>query len=294
MIQRTIEEIQNALLLKKTQTESLTALEVLTNSEKSALSNVTSTSKVALWRLWIYIQAFAIWLHEGIFDIHTQEIEELIAENKIHTSRWYRNQALLFQFGFEYPETEITGYNNDGVDAGEILDSLIIKQAAVEEIAGKLKIKVATEDSEGNLGALSDTQVPAFTQYIGLIKDAGTLIEIVSRDPDDITLDIDIYFDPLVLDLNGARLDGSTDTPVLEAVNTFLRNLEFNGEFLTDNFEAALRSVQGVQLVDVHSIEARFGTNDYSEVNETYIADAGYMKLNTDNTTINYIPREVF
>lgn len=293
MARRTLEEIQEALLLKKSETESLSALEVLTNSEKNTLENVTSTSKVSIWRLWIFIQSFAIWIHEGIFEIHQKEIEDLIALNKIHTARWYREQALLFQFGFEYPETEITGYNNEGVDSGEILDSLIVKQSAVEEVAGRLKIKVATEDSGGVLTPLSDGQLAAFTQYIRLVKDAGTVIEIISRQPDDVRVNLDIYFDPLVLDLNGARLDGNNNEPVVEAIESFLRSLEFNGEFLTDNFESFVKAVQGVELVGLNSIEARFGANSYETVDEVYIADAGYMKLNLDETTINYIPREV-
>ena len=46
---------------KKTQTAELSTLEVLTTDEQSTLSNLTSASKVAIWRLWVYIVAFAIW-----------------------------------------------------------------------------------------------------------------------------------------------------------------------------------------------------------------------------------------
>lgn len=85
MSQRIIEEIQASILLKKEQTASLGALEVLATNEKQTLAGLNSKSKVSIWRLWVYIQAFAIWLHEGIFETHKSEIEELIALNKIHT-----------------------------------------------------------------------------------------------------------------------------------------------------------------------------------------------------------------
>ncbi len=292
MARRTLEEIQTSILQRKEQTDSLSALEVLTTNEKQTLGNVTSNSKVAIWRLWVFIQAFAIWLHEGIFETHKQEILELIALNKIHTARWYRGEALKFQLGFELPETGV--YDNTNVDEADVIESRIIAQASVEEIAGRLKIKVAKENSEQILEPLEASELGAFTQYMELVKDAGTRLQITSRPPDDIRLSIDVYFDPLVLDGNGTRLDGSDNTPVIGAIQDFLYNLEFNGEFLTDNFENALRAVEGVQLIGLNSIEARFGTNSYASIIETYIADAGYMVLNEAETTINYIPREVF
>lgn len=288
---RTLDEIQASILLKKEQTASLSALEVLTTNEKNTLAGLNSNSKAAIWRLWVFIQAFAIWLHEQIFDAHIVEIEELIALNKIHTARWYKARALDFQLGFEYPETEITGYDNVDVDEALIIQSKIIAQASVEEIAGRLKIKVA-KNTANILEDLTTTEINAFTQYMQLIKDAGTRLQITSRPPDDFRLTLDVYFDPLVLDGNGTRLDGFNNTPVIEAISNFLYNLEFNGEFLTDSFENALRAVEGVELVGVNNIEAKFGSNPYQPIIESYIADAGYMVLNLDETTINYIPRE--
>lgn len=290
-MRRTLDEIQERILLKKEQTTSLSALEVLTRKERETLTGLTSNSKTAIWRLWVFIQAYAIWIHEGIFETHTAEITELIALNKIHTARWYRGEALKFQLGFELPETGI--YDNTNVEEVDVLASQIVSQASVEEIAGRLKIKVAKTENSGILAPLSTTEISAFTQYMELVKDAGTRLQITSRPPDDFRITLDVYFDPLVLDGNGTRLDGSNNAPVREAIENFLYNLEFNGEFLTDNFENALRAVQGVELVGLNSIEARFGTNPYEAITETYIADAGYMVLIFDETIINYIPREV-
>lgn len=288
---RELDEIQESILTKKEQTASLSALEILTTNEKNTISGLNSTSKAAIWRLWVFIVSFAIWLHEKLFDAHVDEVNELIALNKIHTARWYRAEAKKFQLGFDYPETETGGYDNDGVDADVITDSLIIAQASVQELAGRLKIKVA-KSNNGELEPLGAPEIASFIQYMHLIKDAGNRLEIISRVPDDFKVELDIYFDPLVLDGNGARLDGENNEPVLEAIRSFLYNLEFNGEFLTDIFESYLRSVEGVKLVAVNNIEAKFGTNPYEDIVETYIADAGYMKLDENNTILNYVPRE--
>lgn len=287
---RNLEDIQAAILAKKTQTESLNALAVLTTSEKNTLNNLTSTSKAAIWRLWVFIVAYAIWLHENIFDTHKAEIEELIASQKIHTARWYRGEALKFQLGDELTEDGL--YENENVEEADLISSRIIAQASVEEVAGRLKIKAAKLESE-DLAPLSASELFAFTQYMELIKDAGTRLLVVSGIPDDLRLTLDIYFDPLVLDANGARLDGTNNEPVIEAVEKFLHNLEFNGEFILTKLVDYLQLVNGVQFPVVKLASARFGANNYATVNETYLAESGYMKLNQDVTIINYIAREV-
>lgn len=290
---RDLKEIQSSILLKKNQTSSLDGLEVLTDGEIAGTLLLTSTSKVALWRLWVYIVAFAIWTHEQFFDAHKADIQDLIARNKIHTERWYRLRALDFQYGFEYPETEITGYDNEGVELAVINAAKIVSQCSVQSVGSRLNIKAAKDAGASGLEALSILELQSFTQYMNLIKDAGTNLTVTSRDPDDFKLTLDVYFDPLVLDGNGARRDGDNDTPVIDSMQDFLYNLEFNGEFLTDSFETHVKEVQGVELLGLNSISARSGTNPYAPIVESYLSDAGYMKLDINNIVLNYIPRNV-
>lgn len=312
---RTLNQIQTSILERKSQIESLNALEVLTTDEKQTLANLNSNSKAAVWRLWVFIYAFAIWVHEGIFETHKREIEELIALNKVHTAKWYRGKALLFQFGFELGESDI--YDNTGVDESSVISSKLVKQASVEEIAGSLKIKVAKNvpsvnellDNDFDLAPLTDEERAAFGQYMGLIKDAGTRLEIISRPPDLLKMEIDIYFDPLVLDGNGSRLDGGDNYPVKRAISEFLYNLEFNGELILTKLTDHLQKVEGIEMPVIKKAEARFADNEFIELNETYIADSGYMLMSdepeiidditgeiispSEETIINYIPREI-
>jgi hypothetical protein len=291
MIQRSLNEIQDSILLKKSETESLAALEVLTTSETNTLANLNSTSKVAIWRLWVYIQSFAIWLHEGIFETHKIEIEELIALNKIHTVKWYREKVLAFQFG-QALDGESDLYNNAGIDMAVINARKIIKQASVSPVAGELRIKVATEVL-GELQQITPDQYNALKQYLDLVTDAGTIIRLISRPADQMKATIDIYFDPLVLDGYGQRLDGTDDAPVQKAISSFLRNLEFNGEFIKTKLTDFVQTVEGVEMPVFKEIYTKFGAYDYVLIDETYIADGGYMVLDLDNTIINFLPREI-
>jgi hypothetical protein len=288
---RTLNEIQEIILQKKSVTPSLSALEVLTLSEQNTLQNLTSTSKVAVWRLWAYICAFSIWTLEQVFDTFKEEIEELISLNKIGTKPWYRQKMLEFQFGFLLNEFGV--YDNTGFIQADVLASLIIKQSAVEEIDGRLKIKVATEDANGELSALSTAQIIAFKNYAEAIKYAGTRLTIISRVPDDFKVNYTIYYNPLVLDVYGARLDGSANEPVQDAVRTFLRNLEFNGEIILTKLTDFLQAVSGVEEPVLVSASAKYGLFSYSPIDEYYISDAGYMKLDETNTNFTFISREL-
>ncbi len=289
---RDLEEIQASILLKKSETESLNALEVLTTVEKDTLAGLTSSSKVAIWRLWVFIMAFAIWTFESLLDVFEEQINALIALNKIHTPQWYRERILEFQFGFEFDRT-VGAYVNDGLETSEVLASQIISSASVEELAGTLKMKIAKRDSQQLLSPLTTEELAAFAVYIQKVKDAGTRLQIISRIPDDLRLQLDICFDPLVLNGQGERLDGTNDNPVGEAINNYLYNLEFNGEFVVDEMQEALKAVEGIIIVQTEISTARFGTNDFEDVDKTYISDAGYMVLDTDNSLIKYSPRAI-
>ena len=286
---RELEEIQESILTHKAATDSLSPLEVLTNREQNTLNGLTSTSKVALWRLWVYIVALAHFTIETLFDTFKIQIQSLIDLNQIHTSIWYRERVLEYQHGF--PFEQATGsYNNVGVDTGLVNASLIISSASVEELAGRLKIKVAKTENNA-LAPLSPEELLGLSVYLEKVKDAGNRLLIISRNPDELQLNLDISFDPLVLDGNGARLDGTNDDPIGEAIDDYLSNLEFNGEFIVRNLEDRLEAVEGVVIADTQSSSARFGTNLFQEIDKTYISDAGYMILDKENSNIILEPR---
>ena len=141
---RTIEQINNEIIKAK--------------ESEPALAGLTSTSKVAIWRLWAYITAFVIWTLEKIFDEHKKEVSEALSELKPHTARWYRNKALAFQYGFDlHSETDL--FDNTGKSKEEIENSKIIKYSAVTEVEteSRLIVKIATEQG-GELQPISKGQ----------------------------------------------------------------------------------------------------------------------------------------
>ncbi len=286
---RELNEIQQSILDHKDASDGLSPLEVLTTNEQNTLSGLTSTSKVALWRLMVYIVSLGHFTLESLFDTFEAYILELISLNQIHTSIWYRERVLEYQHGFPF-EQSTGSYDNTDVDAGLLNASKIITSASVEELAGRLKIKVAKTENNV-LAPLSDDELTGLSVYLEKVKDAGNRLLIISRDPDELQIDLDVLFDPLVIDGDGKRLDATNDDPVGEAIDSYLSNLEFNGEFIIKNLEDAIEAVEGVVIADTKVALARFGTNNFEEIDKTYISDAGYMILDEVNSTINFEAR---
>lgn len=253
------------------------------------LSELNSTSAVADYKLWAYIVASVIWTLDTLFDKHRAAIEALLALLKPHTLRWYRDLALRFQYGQALiPDSD--KYANVGLDDAAIAAQKIIEQAAVvENDDGSLRMKVVKLVND-DYAQLTDQEKLSFVAYIKSCKDAGVRITVDSLPPDGLKLVLSIYYDPLVLNANGQRIDAASNTPVIDAINSYLKNLQFNGEFAKTRMVDAIQLVDGVQLVSLASAQAQYGSRPLAEINERYIPDAGYLRVIDNGFTITYVP----
>ena len=240
------------------------------------LSGLTSTSMTAIWLLWTYVVATCQWTLENLFDFHKNEVSGIIANQKPHTLRWYVTKAEAFQYGMALPADSDVYVVVPPVDPG----TLVVKFAAAVELINLVRIKVATL-SGGLLVPLSPPQLSAFINYMGIIKDAGVRLQCTSSLPDTFQPTMLIYYDPLVLNASGARLDGTSASPVKEAVISFLNNLPFNGVFVLNNFIAAMQDIPGVIIAEVSAVQAFYGTVPPVVIAARYVPDAGYLALDT-------------
>lgn len=278
---RTIQEIQNEILRAK--------------EAEPHLSDLNSTSKVAIWRLWTYITAFAIWSLEKLFDTHKTEVSEALNQLKPHTARWYRNKALAFQYGFDLI-ADSDKFNNEGKTEDEISNSKIVKYSAVveSETESRLIVKIATENS-GELDPISQGQKASFEAYMNEIKDAGVKITTINYLPDILKLQMKIYRDPLVLDENGQSIL-TGEKPVETAIKEYLKQLPFDGELVLAHLIDALQKVEGVKIPHLVLAESKWidaGTNGYGDfqpIGVKTIPISGYFKMENFNG-ISYVAR---
>ena len=275
---RSIQEIQELIYQSKTQ--------------EPALNELNSTSKVAIWRLWVYIIAVAIWSLEKIFDLHRSDIDKRLAELKPHTARWYRSKALAFQYGFDLlPDSD--KFNNMGHTEEQIEASKIVKYSAVVESPneGRLIVKIAGEQGE-QLQPITDAQKQAFEAYLQEIKDAGVRLSVVNYKPDILHLRMKIVYDPLMLDSNGQSITNAFK-PVERAIKDYLKNLPFNGELVLAHLIDALQHEEGVKIPHLVLAQSKninsggeYGAFETIEISK--IPTAGYFTIDNFND-ITYI-----
>ncbi|MPS74019.1 MAG: nucleotidyltransferase [Chryseobacterium sp.] len=234
---RTIDQISDTII-GKVQAEPL-------------LAGLNSTSKTSIWRLFIYCVAFGIWMLELLFDTHKAEIDTALANQKKGSELWYRNMALAFQYGFALiPDTD--QFDNMNYTEDQISASKIIKYAAVtpSETESRLIVKVATENSDGILSPIDDTQKTAFDFYFSEINYAGVKYTVINYAPDRLKLVLTIKVDPKVIDLTGTKILMSAidvgSKPVEEALKEFMKELPFDGKLVLNALVDKLQKVQGV------------------------------------------------
>lgn len=268
---RTIEQVYQTIITQK--------------NASTELAEADTTSITGVLNLWAYVVAVVIVALENLFDLHKAENDALIATKKPHTTVWYRDLALAFQFGQDLDSNG--NYPNTGLTAAQIAAQKIVAQSAVTEIDGKLRIKVSKSDGT-DLIALEEVELTAFGDYIAKKKDGGVKIINDSLPADALKLSIDIWYNPLVLTDSGSRIDGNGSTPIKDAIKVYLKNLKFNGEYSNTKLADQLQAVDGVIFPVIKLSQAKYGLFAFSTIDEKYIPDAGYLRIADENLTINY------
>lgn len=281
-----LNEIQQEILNAKATSAELNALEVLTTQEQT-ITGANSTSKVAIWRLWVYVIAFCIWVHEQIV---TKNAEN----SRPHTIKWYRDQCMNFLDGLAL--TWINGqfaYNTTGV--ADVEERKIIDRCAVlESNNGELVIKVATENN-GVLEPLTTPQLNRFKAYVRQIKDAGNRIRFINQTADNLKIALTVYVDVSIIDLQTGKLLNTTEDvyPVKQAINNYLANLEFNGAFVKEFFRDELQKAEGVKRPLIDVLQTQYSGFPFTDILDWKVPNAGYFKIDDANLTINYIANDL-
>jgi len=297
---RSINDIQNEMLEAIGTTDELATLDVLTDDEQTQLADrLTSASKVSVWRLFIWVVAYGQWVLESLLDLLYTSISTLIAENTYGTKLWYNKTALGYQHGYYLPETgiyalPITSAEIQAVNASKIVGKVSIQRVVLNGV-GSLRIKVA-KSVDGVLSAFSAAELAGFQTYIDLKDTAGVYKVATSGDGDDLKVHYKIYYNGLILDNEGKRLDGTDDTSVQDAIKAFLANTEFDGRLDINALTDALQNVDGVSSPHKVLVASKFGEFQYNssntivgEVIDFRQPDSGYFVLDEVNSIFEFV-----
>lgn len=283
---RTILQIYDEIVAELQLMSSLTNLQPNIHNSQTLLSDITTTSKVAIWRLMLWVVSFGIYIHEQVFEKHKKEITAKAEEIISGTSKWYRDQCLLFQLG-----DSLQWINNKYQYLVINAQNQVIKRAAVIEAGGQVRLKIAKLNGQIPT-PLTLSELNAFQSYINKIKFAGTDITITSAVADTLKLKYNIIYDPLILDSSGGVITSPTTKPVETTIVNFITNLTFNGKLVLAKLTDAIQLIDGVVDVELILAEAKFGALPYSTIVRDYIADAGHLMIDPAfplSTNITYI-----
>lgn len=250
------------------------------------------TSITAIYYRYAVVISYAIWLLEKLFDTHKAELSTALAQQKSGTLSWYRTMALAFQFGFDLL-TDSDVFDNTTATDEQILNSKIVKYAAVVEGSdSRVIIKIAGEIL-GVLAPITAPQSEAFQAYIEEIRFAGVKTTVINYTPDKLYLTLKIFRDPLLIDANGnSILNGGK--PIETAIKEYMKELPFNGELVLAHLVDKLQGVDGVLIPHIVSAQSSWidattsGYGTAQPINVKTIPVSGYFEV-VDFNSIEYV-----
>ena len=246
-------------------------------------------SKFSFEAILFNVIAAILYVYVNLFEKHKEFIERRALEIRPGNIRWYGSISKAFQFGdaLLYNEDSLV-YEYENIDESK----QIVKLASATESGQSILLKVANLDANGLPEKLEPNELSAFQTYIDKVKIAGVIVNCVSRDPDLLRAEYDVYYDPLVLNSDGSLISNPSVFPVENAINQYLINIPFDSRFNVTGLTDSVQKAQGVVNPILTLATAKFGLGNHEPVTSYYTTNSGYMRIDTDfplSNSINYI-----
>jgi hypothetical protein len=258
---RTTQEIFNQMLAEK--------------ANHPELDGLNSTSSTAVYRLFMWVVAYAIYIHETFFDIHKAEVNELINSKRLGTPEWYIGIAQDFQLGHDL---EVFADNTLGYGTTDEA-AKIISRASFKEDSGILTLKVAKGEI-GALEALTSEELRQFSNYVEKIKIAGTKVNNISLPGDSLQIDAAIYYD-------GIYSQAVMEQRVNDTIRNYELNFPFDGMLYKAEFVKMLLNIEGVVDVQINGLTVVQGETT-TIIDRQYETASGYFYYDNAGSIITY------
>ena len=160
--------------------------------------------------------------------------------------------------------------------------NLSISCSVTTNLSNNVIVKVATGEPPA---ALSSPQLSALQSYINEIGIAGVIYNVTSQESDKLYVQANVYYQ--------GQYSAVIEQNVIEAIETFLSSIPFNGQMKVLDLERAIRAVEGVNDVVLVNVKARadatafasgsFLVQDQQTIGRLWSTIAGYIVGETDS-----------
>ena len=200
-------------------------------------------SKASVENILLYIVAYCAYVLEVLFDNVKAEIEAEIATKVPGSLQWYVSKLKDFLLNFDYDDNTGEFVTEDRTDA-EINAARIVKHVVAldDNVNSVLLLKVAGEQ-DGELCPLDTEAAQKLSAYVRRIKYAGVKTKLINQEGDTLNCEVHIWYDPLYSadDVRSA---------CIKAIQRYIKNLPFNGEYSNMALVDNLQTVPGVKVAD--------------------------------------------
>lgn len=230
-------------------------------------------SRVSLEGIIIYVIGTAIRTLELVCDTFRVDVDTLLSNQYLTSLRYYHDKALAYQHG------DALSYNSTTyqvVYAAIDASKQVVKYAAVKSVEptdGRSYIDMRV--SGGGKQPITVDQLAGLKAYMAQVGAAGIIYKITTASPEFVYFGIQIQRDPVVL----------TDTTagksvVIEAIRTYLDNLDYGGLVRMNDLTAALSAVPGVKAVYIEYLYKISESTSYTQA--TVESESGAFDIDTN------------
>jgi hypothetical protein len=287
---RTIAEIYDSLnTVKNNMTELKGYVTETSGTDMDTANNLAldaeSGSKVAKWRLWLWIVAVASWLIENIVGSGELSLQAIINGQRPHNLRWYEEETNKWQYGheIEWIDNDHWGYMVDDETA-----RLVSAVSATQSGNGEVTIK-AVKLVMGVLTPLTTLEKSSLEAFWAKWKDAGVEIVLVSAQPNQLELEATIVRDRLILDSDNTLLRNSSIYPITDAFDDYLEAVPFNGVIRITDIEQAVKQAEGIKDFVISSLSISPDGGVFTLVDREVVPTSGFANLLDGNLDFTYI-----
>ncbi len=245
-------------------------------------------STVSVESIVFFIVASAVFVLEVFFDRFRFDVDNKISTAVLASIPWYHKICLEYQHGDELVYNDANG---QFLYAEVNQAKQLVKYAACRDKGGGVLVLVSGEDEKGTPIALSNDVLVPFKSYLNKRKPAGVIVEVYSYDPDEISISLQVQYDPMLLNSDGSLIADRTVFPVEDAISGYLSGIVYGGMFNKTRLVDAVQAASGVAdlLLGTVKVKADKDSGFSTVTGNNYTAAGGALKPVNLKMTVKYV-----